>query len=218
MTCLKIKKNDSGSWVWGNRLSIDIDVILFKYLGLIKKYLRFAIRTSVIETIWLAITRIHLLVHEPEGKRFISHERLIVRLSIGDAFLHPSPIGQRMQHQTNVPVFILLLLEHLDPHVGDGHSEAIVEACPTWSKWEQWPQNYNNNYSSLLSSNQNVCKLEQAIRNLKLFFKSECEDQLRVQFIFLRALSLSLSKRVPVSTQYTGRAILPFAIDSLNDA
>ncbi|KAI3492991.1 hypothetical protein L1887_42366 [Cichorium endivia] len=71
---------------------------------------------------------VHLLVHEPEGKRLVADERLVVRLGIGDRLFQMTSVGEREADVAKVPVLVRLFLEQLDPHVWHGHREAVVEA------------------------------------------------------------------------------------------
>ena len=52
-------------------------------------------------------TRVHLLVHEPEGEGLVPHESLVVGLGVGDALLHPTTVGESVDDVANVPIFIL---------------------------------------------------------------------------------------------------------------
>lgn len=71
----------------------------------------------------------HLPIHQPERQRLISHERLIVTLRVRDALLSVPPVDQSVNNVSDVPLRVGLgLFEQLDPHVGDSHREAVVEA------------------------------------------------------------------------------------------
>ena len=39
----------------------------------------------------------------------------------------PTSVGQGVDHELDVPVLVLLLLEHLDVKVRNGHGEAVIE-------------------------------------------------------------------------------------------
>mmetsp|Transcript_73579 Transcript_73579/g.204461 ORF Transcript_73579/g.204461 Transcript_73579/m.204461 type:complete len:285 (+) Transcript_73579:237-1091(+) len=71
---------------------------------------------------------VHRCVHEPESRRLIAHNRLIVRLDVRDARLLPSPILQGVCDVAHIPLIVRNLLEELNPHIWNSHREAVVEA------------------------------------------------------------------------------------------
>jgi hypothetical protein len=73
--------------------------------------------------------RVHLLVHQPERECLVPDERLVVRLGVADTLLAVSSVRERVADVAEVPILVRgSFLEQLDPHVGDGHREAVVEA------------------------------------------------------------------------------------------
>ena len=93
--------------------------------------------------------RVHFLVHQPKGQRLVANQclrgffvkrrlvsgqtkvHLVVRLGVGDGLLHPAPVRQRVDDVAHVPVLVFELFDELDPLVGNGHAEAVVEADAT---------------------------------------------------------------------------------------
>jgi hypothetical protein len=70
----------------------------------------------------------HLLVHQPERQRLVSNEGLIVTFGVGDALLAVPSVDEGVDDVAHVPVVVALgLLEELDPHVGNGHRQSVVE-------------------------------------------------------------------------------------------
>lgn len=76
--------------------------------------------------------RVHLFVHEPEGKCLVADQCLIVRFGIGHRILAPPAIGQCVHNVAHVPVIVAGLLEQLDPFVRYGHAEPVIEADATF--------------------------------------------------------------------------------------
>jgi len=70
----------------------------------------------------------HLLVHQPECKRFIAYKSLVMALSVRDALLKMAPVCERVGNVTHVPCVVLHVLEELDPLVRNRHGEAVVKA------------------------------------------------------------------------------------------
>ena len=54
--------------------------------------------------------RIHLLVHQPEGNGFISHQSLIMRLAVSYRLNRPQSIDHHVPHLPDVPLLIGYLL------------------------------------------------------------------------------------------------------------
>jgi len=54
--------------------------------------------------------------------------RLIVALAVSDGLLAMSSICQREANVGHVPGIILHFLQYLDPHIGDGHCQSVVES------------------------------------------------------------------------------------------
>src|SRR5436190_1079390 len=63
-----------------------------------------------------------------------SNVRLVVALSIRNCFLAVSAIRQRKGDVTHIPLLILLLLQKLDVHIRNSHSQTIVKANATERK------------------------------------------------------------------------------------
>mmetsp|Transcript_26714 Transcript_26714/g.58919 ORF Transcript_26714/g.58919 Transcript_26714/m.58919 type:complete len:312 (-) Transcript_26714:1042-1977(-) len=64
---------------------------------------------------------VHLLVHQPHCDSFVSDNGLIVGLGVGNALLPPPAVLQGVGEVAHVPLVVALLLEHLDPQVGQRH-------------------------------------------------------------------------------------------------
>ena len=71
---------------------------------------------------------IHLLVHQPEGDGLVADERLVVRLGVGHGLDFGQAVGHHRPHLPDVPLLVGHLLQLLDPEVGDGHAQAVVES------------------------------------------------------------------------------------------
>lgn len=56
---------------------------------------------------------VHLLVHEPEGNRFIADERLVMTLGVCDVLLAIAPVHQRPRDLLHAPIFIFCLFQRL---------------------------------------------------------------------------------------------------------
>lgn len=48
--------------------------------------------------------------------------------AVCDALLTMASVGQCEANVTNIPILVLQLLQNLDPHIRDGHGEAIVKS------------------------------------------------------------------------------------------
>lgn len=57
--------------------------------------------------------RVHLLVHEPEGKGLVTHQSLVVTLRVADALLIVSPVDERPADRVEIPILIFCFLENL---------------------------------------------------------------------------------------------------------
>ena len=55
---------------------------------------------------------VHFFVHEPEGERFVSYQRLVVRLRIRNMLFSVPPVDQGMHDLPNVPFIILHMTGH----------------------------------------------------------------------------------------------------------
>mmetsp|Transcript_62153 Transcript_62153/g.116263 ORF Transcript_62153/g.116263 Transcript_62153/m.116263 type:complete len:202 (+) Transcript_62153:1080-1685(+) len=75
--------------------------------------------------------RVHGSIHKPEGKGLVTHNGLVVRLSIGNDLLHVPSIRQRVANVAHVPTIVTHFLQELDEHVWNGHRQTIVEAKAT---------------------------------------------------------------------------------------
>lgn len=49
-------------------------------------------------------------------------------LGIRNTLLGMPPVGQDVRNISNLPLIVGLFLEELDPHVRDGHGQAVVES------------------------------------------------------------------------------------------
>ena len=54
--------------------------------------------------------------------------RLVVAFGVGNGFLAVATVGEREGDAAHVPLVVGAFLQELDPHVWDGHCEAVVEA------------------------------------------------------------------------------------------
>jgi hypothetical protein len=87
--------------------------------------------------------RVHQRVGQPHDQRLVANKRLIVTLTIPmffkrvshkatfflrDVFFSCSSVCGDVEELRDVPLLVGLVLEEGDPHVGDGHVEAVVEA------------------------------------------------------------------------------------------
>mmetsp|Transcript_29626 Transcript_29626/g.71148 ORF Transcript_29626/g.71148 Transcript_29626/m.71148 type:complete len:352 (-) Transcript_29626:192-1247(-) len=77
-----------------------------------------------------AHVEVHLLVHEPHGDGLVADDGLVVGLGVGDALLPPPAVLERVGEMPHVPLVVRLLLEHLDPQVGQGHRQPIIKTKP----------------------------------------------------------------------------------------
>ncbi len=60
---------------------------------------------------------------------------LVVRLSVRDGLLHPTPVDQGVDDVANVPLFVAALFEYLDPLVRYGHAQTVVETDASLFDW-----------------------------------------------------------------------------------
>ena len=71
---------------------------------------------------------VHLLVNQPENHCLVSDKSLVVAFDVRDGLLLVTAVGQLPENGCRMPVLILLLLEGLDPVIGDTHSHPVIEA------------------------------------------------------------------------------------------
>ena len=71
---------------------------------------------------------IHLLVNKAEDDGLVAHKSLIMALAIRDGLLVGPAVGKLPEYRGRMPVFILLLLDHLDPVIRDTHCHTVVES------------------------------------------------------------------------------------------
>ncbi len=71
---------------------------------------------------------VHIGIDQAEDDGLVSHQCLVVTLGIGDGLLIGTPVGGLPPDGRGVPLLIFLLLDQLDPEVGDVHRQAVVEA------------------------------------------------------------------------------------------
>ena len=71
---------------------------------------------------------VHLFVDEAENHSLVADERLIVAFHVGYCLFVVAAVGEFPVYRGGMPVLVLLLLEELDPVVGDTHRHAVVEA------------------------------------------------------------------------------------------
>ena len=71
---------------------------------------------------------VHIGINQAEDDGLVTHQCLIVALTVRDGLLVGTTIGYFPEHRTGLPVFITQLLDYLNPIVGDIHGHAVVEA------------------------------------------------------------------------------------------
>ena len=71
---------------------------------------------------------VHILVNQAEYYSLVAHQCLVVALNVGYCLLIGAAVGQLPVYRCRVPVLVLLLLEHLDPVVGDTHGHTVVKS------------------------------------------------------------------------------------------
>ena len=71
---------------------------------------------------------IHVGVNQSEDDCLVAHQCLVVTFGIGDGFLILTSVRHLPEETAGFPVFILLLLDCLDPIVGDIHCHAVVKS------------------------------------------------------------------------------------------
>ena len=71
---------------------------------------------------------VHIGIDKAEDDGLIAYERLVVRLGIRDGLLVSAAVGHLIEDMAGFPVFIFHLLNHLNPEIGDTHSQAVVKA------------------------------------------------------------------------------------------
>ncbi len=82
---------------------------------------------------------VHVGVDQPENNGFIPYQCLVVALGVRDCLLIVSPVGRLPPDGGGGPIFIFLLLDNLDPVVGDIHGHAVVEPIPARLDIERQP-------------------------------------------------------------------------------
>ena len=87
---------------------------------------------------------VHLLIHEPESKGFVAHQRLVVRFGVSHRFYMRQAVVQHMPYFVDVPVFIPVFLEQPDPEIGDTHAEPVIKAQPPFLHREGQPGHTGN--------------------------------------------------------------------------
>ena len=71
---------------------------------------------------------VHLLVHQTEGDGLVADEGLVVRFGVGHGLDVGQAVGHHGPHLPDVPLLVGDIFQQLDPEVGNGHAEAVVEA------------------------------------------------------------------------------------------
>ena len=71
---------------------------------------------------------VHVGIDKAEDDGLVTHESLVVRLSIGDGLLIGTAVGHLPEDVTWIPLLVALFLDHLNPVVRQTHSKAVVEA------------------------------------------------------------------------------------------
>ena len=70
---------------------------------------------------------VHLLVDQAENHSFVSDKSPVVALYIRDCLFIGTAVGQFPEYRSRMPVLVLLLLESLDPVIGNTHSHTVVK-------------------------------------------------------------------------------------------
>ena len=108
-----------------------------------------SVEDCVVSRLQFGHSRVHLCVHQPKSKRFVSHQGLVVALVVRNVFLSidanqskaPSlpPIGDRVRNVRHVPELQLALLHQFYPFIyqvnptelkttGHCHIHSVVES------------------------------------------------------------------------------------------
>lgn len=69
----------------------------------------------------------HLLVHEPERKRLVTNERLIMTFGIRNTAFQVSTVREGVDDISHLPRIVRTFLQQFDEHVGNGHRQAVIE-------------------------------------------------------------------------------------------
>mmetsp|Transcript_13633 Transcript_13633/g.30991 ORF Transcript_13633/g.30991 Transcript_13633/m.30991 type:complete len:257 (+) Transcript_13633:4385-5155(+) len=79
---------------------------------------------------------VHLCIHQPESDGLVTNNSLVMRLHIAHTFLLPASVCQRVHNVPHVPRIISRLLEKLDEHVRDCHSQTVVKTKASVIHWQ----------------------------------------------------------------------------------
>ena len=71
---------------------------------------------------------VHLRIHQAERQGLVPHQGLVMALAVSHVRLAVTPVGQRMPHVAHAPFLVLLLLEQLDPVIGNAHGQPMGKA------------------------------------------------------------------------------------------
>ena len=71
---------------------------------------------------------IHVSVNQPKDDGFVTHQCLVMTLTIRDSLLVRTPVLDFPKDGAGFPIFILQLLDGLDPEIGYVHRHAVIKA------------------------------------------------------------------------------------------
>ena len=71
---------------------------------------------------------VHVGIHQAEDDGLVAHQSLVMALGIGDGLLILASVSELPEEGCRLPVLVALLLDGLNPVVGDVHGESVVEA------------------------------------------------------------------------------------------
>mmetsp|Transcript_155367 Transcript_155367/g.498494 ORF Transcript_155367/g.498494 Transcript_155367/m.498494 type:complete len:736 (-) Transcript_155367:1057-3264(-) len=74
---------------------------------------------------------VHLRVHQPEGQGLVADNGLVMGLAVADDLFLVAAVREDVDDVAHAPSAVRTLLQERDPHVGDGHGQAVVEAEAT---------------------------------------------------------------------------------------
>ena len=74
---------------------------------------------------------IHIRVNQTEDNRLIAYQRLVVTFGITNRTLIGTTVRGLPPDRGRMPILVLLLLDSLDPIIGDIHRHAVIEAIAT---------------------------------------------------------------------------------------
>ena len=79
-------------------------------------------------TVVLLHMPVHICIYQAEDDGLISYQRLVVAFGVTDRLFVGPAVGRLPPDGGRMPVLVFLLLDRLDPVVGNVHRHAVVEA------------------------------------------------------------------------------------------